>query len=64
MTTRELAQYLQVSERSIYRWRQLRQGPPWTRVGHQVRYLRDEVDKYLRQKQFWPPRTGQHESPV
>ena len=56
MTISEVAEYLRVSERSINRWRRMRQGPPWTTAGKQVRYLREDVDAYLRKRQQRPLR--------
>ncbi|WP_281244323.1 helix-turn-helix domain-containing protein [Aquisalimonas asiatica] len=58
MTTEEIAQYLRISVRTVIRMRQQREGPPWSRVGRQVRYLRNEVDEYLRRQQVWPPRSA------
>ena len=43
MTGQQVADLLQVSPRTLEEWRQTRTGPPWRRVGKQVRYLRAEV---------------------
>ena len=47
LTTGELADMLSVSERTLIRWRAQRVGPPWTKVGHAVRYRRRDVDAWL-----------------
>lgn len=47
LTTDEAARYLRVSTRSLIRWRVLRKGPPWTYAGRQVRYRREDLDRYL-----------------
>ncbi|MQM39676.1 hypothetical protein KBTX_03707 [wastewater metagenome] len=46
MTPREAADYLRVGQRSLERWRHERRGPRWTRIGHQVRYRRADLDAY------------------
>ncbi|PWG62523.1 helix-turn-helix domain-containing protein [Sediminicurvatus halobius] len=47
LTTAEAARYLQVSERSLIRWRVQRRGPAWTYAGRQVRYRIEDLDAYL-----------------
>ncbi|GAA4294646.1 helix-turn-helix domain-containing protein [Mycobacterium paraffinicum] len=47
-TARQLAEFLGVSEASLAQDRYLRKGVPFTRVGgRRIRYLRDDVLKYL-----------------
>ncbi|MCG5533015.1 helix-turn-helix domain-containing protein [Halorhodospira sp. 9621] len=46
-TTEELAGYLCVSQRTLERWRRQRIGPAWVRVGHKIRYRREDVDAWL-----------------
>jgi excisionase family DNA binding protein len=49
MTLREVARYLRVTEKTIYRL--LEQGRiPATRVGHQWRFDKTSIDEWLRQK--------------
>ncbi len=43
LTPEQVAEFLQVSPRTIEEWRRTRTGPPWRRRGHHVRYLRREV---------------------
>lgn len=47
LTTKELAEYLGKSERSLIRWRQRRIGPHWVKVGNEVRYRADDVNRWL-----------------
>lgn len=41
------AAYLGVPPRTLEYWRYTKKGPPWTRVGRHVRYIKREVDGYL-----------------
>ena len=43
----EVAAYLGVPLRTIYRWRSRHEGPHGYRVGRHVRYRRDDVDRWL-----------------
>jgi hypothetical protein len=43
----ELAQELDVSPRTIARWRAMREGPPLTRVGRRIMYRRSSVRLWL-----------------
>jgi excisionase family DNA binding protein len=45
-----LAQYLQVPRRTIYRWRQYKEGPPAYPVGRHLRWRRSDVDKWLEER--------------
>lgn len=56
LTTGELAAYLQVSARTLIRWRVHRVGPPWTKVGRHVRYLKSDVDGWLERRRHEPER--------
>lgn len=55
-TTSELADFLSVSDRTLIRWRVQRVGPPWTKVGHHVRYRRADVDAWLDRQRREPVR--------
>lgn len=46
-TPKELATQLGVSLDTLKRWRRLKQGPAWVRVGRQVRYAADAIDAWL-----------------
>jgi len=47
MYSRELAQYLKVSESTLSRWRSERKGPPFIRLGGIARYRLEAVDSWL-----------------
>jgi len=47
LTTREAAQYLNVSERTLPGWRFLGRGPRWIRMGGRaIRYRRQELEAW------------------
>lgn len=46
-TARQLADFLGTTEASLAQDRYLRRGVPYTRVGRRIRYLREDVLKYL-----------------
>lgn len=46
-TARQLADFLVTTEASLAQDRYLRRGVPYTRVGRRIRYLREDVLKYL-----------------
>lgn len=43
----DLADYLQVPLKTVYRWRSEAAGPRGIRVGKHVRYRREDVDSWL-----------------
>lgn len=47
MSTQELADYLGVPTRTVYRWRQTGTGPRAFRVGKHLRFQRPDVDRWL-----------------
>lgn len=47
MTAAQLAAWLQTTPAALAQDRYLRRGVPYTRVGRRIRYLRDDVLKYL-----------------
>jgi predicted DNA-binding transcriptional regulator AlpA len=49
LTTKEVAIWLKLSYRSLENARQQGKGPPFVRIGRAIRYLEDEVRKWLRQ---------------
>lgn len=51
LTARELAQELQKHPRTIYRWRNLRQGPPVTLVGNRPMYRIEAAREWLRSRE-------------
>jgi excisionase family DNA binding protein len=47
MTVEELAEYLNVPVKTVYRWRLTGAGPRGARVGRYVRFRRADVDSWL-----------------
>jgi excisionase family DNA binding protein len=43
----EVAAFLGVPRRTIYRWRSQREGPRGYRVGRHVRYRLDDIERWL-----------------
>ena len=43
----DVASYLGVPLRTVYRWRSRGEGPRGYRVGRHVRYMLDDVDRWL-----------------
>jgi hypothetical protein len=53
LTERQLAEELpDGSVRKLRRWRSLRLGPKWLRIGRAVVYLRSSVDEWLRSSEL------------
>ena len=50
MTTAEVAEYLRISEASVYRLVRMK-GIPASKVGRQLRFRRDMIDKWLLAKE-------------
>ena len=48
MTPRELSSYLGVPSGTLANWRYQGHGPPFVKVGRQVRYRTDDLDRWLR----------------
>lgn len=48
MTPRELSSYLGVPSGTLANWRYQGYGPPFVKVGRQVRYRSDDLDNWLR----------------
>jgi excisionase family DNA binding protein len=47
LTQQQLADELQVSMRTLERWRQEGTGPAFVRVGRSLRYRRSDIDAWL-----------------
>ena len=56
LTTKGFADYAVISERTAIRYRNRREGPPWIRVGGQVRYRKSDVDAWLNKNRVEPVR--------
>jgi excisionase family DNA binding protein len=50
LTQQQLADELQVSLRTLERWRQDGTGPAYIRVGRSPRYRRSDIDAWLEQQ--------------
>lgn len=47
-TDKELAKQLNsVDVTTLERWRRLKEGPPFIKVGRQVRYRQSDIDRWL-----------------
>jgi excisionase family DNA binding protein len=46
----DVAEYLGVPVKTLYRWRYLGVGPPALRVGRHVRYRRSDVERWVEQR--------------
>ena len=51
LSEKELARELRLSTRTIFRWRNLRQGPPYTMVGRTPMYRLDSAIAWLRARE-------------
>lgn len=47
LSPQDLAEWLGVPVRTVYRWNHERSGPQAIRVGKHVRYRRDDVEAWL-----------------
>lgn len=50
LTVEELADYLGVPIATLYQWRHRREGPPGFRVGRYIRYRRNDVEQWIRDR--------------
>ena len=50
LTVEELADYLGVPVATLYQWRHRREGPPGFRVGRYIRYRRNDVEQWIRDR--------------
>jgi excisionase family DNA binding protein len=57
MTVEEVADYLAVPVRTVYRWRLTGTGPRGARVGRFVRYRKGDVEAWV-ERQLQEERTG------
>ena len=48
----EAARVLELTTRTLDRWRLIGYGPPYTLVGRQVRYRREAIETWLRAQEF------------
>jgi hypothetical protein len=52
----ETAEELNLSVRTLRKWRQLRIGPPWTGIGRQVFYSDESRAAWLKSQEVHPTR--------
>lgn len=52
----ELADELNISIPTLARWRANKRGPKWIRVGRSIRYRRDDIYKWLKQRELRKPK--------
>ena len=57
-TTEEIAVIFDKHPKTIARWRQLRIGPPFVRVGKTVLYPDEGWKQYLKDLEVWPDRAA------
>ena len=50
LTVQELADYLGVPVATLYQWRHRGEGPPGFRVGRYIRYRRNDVEQWIRDR--------------
>lgn len=51
------AQYLGLSTATLEKWRGLKKGPPYLKVGHFVRYTQQDLDTWVESKRVIPEAT-------
>jgi len=53
LTDAQLCEWLQVEDRTTFRWRRDGTGPPFLRLGsRQIRYRRSDVERWLTERTF------------
>lgn len=50
LTTEEVADLLRVPVTTVYNWRTRGEGPPGLRVGRHIRFRREDVDAWIRDR--------------
>ncbi len=50
LSAQELAEFLHLPIATVYAWRYRRQGPPGFRVGRHLRYRRDDVQQWIKDR--------------
>jgi len=54
LTTDQVAELLHVSDRTVIRWRNERVGPPWCKLGRQIRYRRTSLESWIAKSEQQP----------
>ena len=47
MCTKQAADYLKVSYRTLQNWRSAKVGPPYNRIGGLIRYRQSDLDEFV-----------------
>jgi len=47
LTAEQVAEWLQISPRSLERWRDARKGPQFRKIGGLIRYTRKDVELWI-----------------
>ncbi|MGH7985651.1 MAG: helix-turn-helix domain-containing protein [Candidatus Binataceae bacterium] len=61
---KDLAKALDVSERTIARWHQFREGPPRVEIGRKVYYRKESVMAWVASSERPEPRAGRLRRPL
>jgi len=56
LTEAELADALGICKRTVTRWRELRKGPPFTKLGRLIFYRQESVDAWVAAHESKQPR--------
>jgi predicted DNA-binding transcriptional regulator AlpA len=49
LTEKEVAEWLCCSLANVRKWRRLKEGPPFVKIGKIVRYFKSDVEKFIEQ---------------
>lgn len=52
MTERQASQYMQISEKTLTKWRIQGIGPRFVKIGGLIRYRKLAIDDFLKSKEF------------
>lgn len=50
LTVKETAEMLKISVHTLNKWRTLRTGPNFVKVGRSVKYRRDSIEAWIKRK--------------
>ena len=59
LSIKDLAEWLQVSSHTIYKWRCINTGPVGHRIGRHIRFRREDVEAWVGQRR--DKQTGEEE---
>ncbi len=58
LSTQKTAELVGVRTKTLASWRRRDTGPPYTKVGHLVRYPLSQLELWLEQRTVIPPKNG------